>query len=151
MCAFVGVVGVVFFDKNDVYLFERKDITMQINELIKSVEQLSLSEFEVFYHKLQTLRMQKVPETIAVKEKKLLKKINTPFSSKKNLRFHLLIAKRDTKSLTKEEYKELLALTTDFENYELRRLKLLAKLAELRKVSLPEVIKIYNIHPKINS
>lgn len=126
-------------------------MTMQIKELIRGVEELSSSEFEVFYRKLQTLRLQKLPESIAEKEQKLLKKINTPFTKKKNLRFHLLIAKRDTQSLTKEEYEELLVLTEAFEKYELRRLKLLAKLADLKKISLPEVINLYNLHPSANS
>jgi len=126
-------------------------MTMQIKELIKGVEQLSSSEFEVFYHKLQTLRLQKMPDAIGEKENKLLKKINTPFTKKKKLRFNLLIAKRDAESLTKGEYEELLVLTEAFEKYELRRLKLLAKLADLKKISLPEVINLYKLHPSANS
>ncbi len=126
-------------------------MTMQIKELIKGVEQLSSSEFEVFYHKLQTLRLQKMPDAIGEKENKLLKKINTPFTKKKKLRFNLLIAKRDAESLTKDEYEELLVLTEAFEKHELRRLKLLAKLADLKKTSLPEVINLYKLHPSTNS
>ncbi len=120
---------------------------MQINELIKSVEQLSSSQFEAFYHKLQKIRLQKTPSSIVEKEEKVLKKIHTPFAKKKNLRFNLLIAKRDTQSLSKEEYQELLELTAAFEKFELKRLKLLVKLADLRKITLPEVINLYNIKP----
>lgn len=126
-------------------------MTMQIKELIKGAEQLNSSEFEVFYRKLQTLRLQKMPDSTAEKEQKLLKKIKTPFTKKKNLRFNLLIAKRDAQSLNKEEYQELLVLTEAFEKYELRRLKSIAKLADLKKISLPEVINLYNLHPSANS
>ena len=84
-------------------------------------------------------------------KKESLKKINTPFTKKKSLRFNLLIAKRDAQSLTKEEYQELLVLTEAFEKYELRRLKSIAKLADLKKISLPEVINLYNLHPSANS
>ncbi len=126
-------------------------MTMQIKELIKGVEQLSSAEFEAFYRKLQMLRLQKTSNPISEKEDKLLKKINRPFTKKKNLRFNLLIAKRDTESLTKNEYEELLVLTEAFEKYELRRLKLLAKLADLKKISLPEVINLYNLHPSAKS
>lgn len=126
-------------------------MAIEIKELIKGVEQLSLSEFEVFYNKLKALRSKKLPKSIAEKENKLLKSINKPFTKKKNLRFNLLIAKRDTQSLSKEEYEELLSLTTAFEKHELRRLKLLAKLADLKKISLPEVINLYNLHPSAKS
>jgi len=63
-----------------------------------------------------------MPDAIGEKENKLLKKINTPFTKKKKLRFNLLIAKRDAESLTKDEYEELLVLTEAFEKHELRRL-----------------------------
>ena len=112
---------------------------------------LSSSQFEAFYHKLQKIRLQKTPNSIAKKEEKVLKKIHTPFAKKKNFRFNLLIAKRDTQSLSKEEYQELLELTEAFEKFELKRLKLLAKLADLRKISLPEVLNLYNIRPTANS
>ena len=85
------------------------------------------------------------------KEEGLLAKINTPFADSKKSRFNLLIAKRDAKTLSLTEYEELLALTEDFEKYELRRLQLLAQLADLRKISLPEVISFYELFPSANS
>lgn len=89
--------------------------------------------------------------SIVEKENNLLQKINKPFAKKKNLRFNLLITKRNSQSLSKEEYEELLILTKDFEKYELLRLKLLTKLADLKKISLPEVINLYNLHPSARS
>lgn len=85
------------------------------------------------------------------REEELLTKINVPFTKRKNLRFNLLIAKRDTKTLSSIEYEELLVLTEDFEKYELRRLKLLAEVADLKKISLPEVISFYELFPSANS
>ena len=85
------------------------------------------------------------------KEAALLAKINTPFAHKKKHHFNLLIAKRDAKTLSSTEYEELLALTEDFEKYELRRLQLLAKLADLRKISLPKIISFYELSPSANS
>ncbi|MEM6321039.1 MAG: hypothetical protein AAF960_25460 [Bacteroidota bacterium] len=126
-------------------------MTLQIKELIKEVKQLNATEFEAFYRQLETLRSQKVSGLAAEKEQQLLEKINTPFTKKKNIRFNLLIAKRDTKTLTEGEYQELLELTESFENYELRRLKLITKLADLKKISLPEVINFYQLHPSENN
>jgi len=105
---------------------------MSVNELIKTVGQLSVEEFQLFYAKIQAIRAQ------------------TPFSRKKQIRFNYLIAKRDLYTLTETEYEELLSLTEAFEKYELHRLKLLTKLADLRKITLPEVIDYYNIRPLTN-
>jgi len=88
---------------------------------------------------------------VTQKESKLLKDIRLPFSSKKREQFKYLIAKRDTESLSKKEYEELLVLTEVFEKYELQRLKLLAKLADLKKISLPEIVNLYKLHPVVNN
>ena len=87
---------------------------------------------------------------ITQKENNLLQKIKQPFSAKKNTRFNFLIIKRDAETLSSEEYQELLLLTENFESYELERLKLLTQLADLKKISLPEVINFYNLHPFAN-
>jgi len=92
-----------------------------------------------------------MPISITEKENKLLQEIKLPFSSKKNIPFKVLIAKRDAKTLSSKEYEELLSLTEAFEKHELRRLKLLAKLADLKKISPPEVINLYKLHPSVNS
>ena len=124
---------------------------MSVNELLKTVRQLSVEEFQLFYAKIQAIRSQKTPIDISEQEKKVLTKVNAPFSRKKQIRFHYLIAKRDLHTLTEEEYRELLSLTQAFEKYELRRLKLLTKLADIKKITLPEVIDYYNIRPLTNA
>ena len=124
---------------------------MSVNELLKTVRQLSVEEFQLFYAKIQAIRSQKILIDISEQEKKVLTKVNAPFSRKKQIRFHYLIAKRDLHTLTEEEYRELLSLTQAFEKYELRRLKLLTKLADIKKITLPEVIDYYNIRPLTNA
>ena len=123
---------------------------MSVNELIKTVGQLSVEEFQLFYAKIQAIRAQKTPTKISEQEEKVLKKVSAPFSRKKQIRFNYLIAKRDLYTLTETEYEELLSLTEAFEKYELHRLKLLTKLADLRKITLPEVIDYYNIRSLTN-
>jgi len=123
---------------------------MSVNELIKTVGQLSVEEFQLFYAKIQAIRAQKTPAIVSEQEEKVLKKVRAPFSRKKQIRFNYLIAKRDLYTLTETEYEELLSLTEAFEKYELHRLKLLTKLADLRKITLPEVIDYYNIRPLTN-
>ncbi len=120
---------------------------MSLNELIKTVGQLSKEEFQVFYNKIQALKSKKLGAIYSEQENKILKKVNTPFSKKKLLRFNYLIAKRDLQTLTEEEYQELLKVNASFEKFELRRLKQLTKLADLKQLSLPQVIDYYHISP----
>ena len=120
---------------------------MSVNELLKTVGQLSVEEFQLFYAKIQAIRSQKIVPYISEQEEKVLQKVNTPFSRKKQIRFNYLIAKRDLQTLIEEEYEELLNLIQAFEKFELKRLKLLTKLADIKKITLPEVITHYNIYP----
>ncbi len=123
---------------------------MTVNELLKNVQQLDLKDFEELLKKIQQLRSKMLPEGMTSKEKELIKKINAPFPQVKKMRLDYLIARRDTHTLTEEQYQELLGLTETFEQYELRRLKLLSKLADINNISLPEVIRSYKIKPLPN-
>lgn len=120
---------------------------MSINDLIRGVRALNPSELEVFMKQLQNLKSEATRENLSEKEEELLNNINKPFNKKKNLRLNYLIARRDAETLTKAEHQELLDLYEDFEKYELKRLNFLAKLAELRKQTLHEVVEFFNIKP----
>ncbi len=123
------------------------DNQITINELLKSVGQLSTLEFEEFFMKIQSLRAQKVPSNVNDEENKLLKQIKTGLLSPKQVRFEYLIARRDARSITEREYQELLKLTEEIERKDIDRLKRIAKLADLKNMSLPEVVRLYNITP----
>lgn len=120
---------------------------MSINDLIRGVRALNPSELEVFMKQLQNLKSEVARENVSEKEEELLNNINNPFNKKKSLRLNYLIARRDAETLTKTEHQELLDLYEDFEKYELKRLNFLAKLAELRKQTLHEVVEFFNIKP----
>ena len=94
---------------------------MSLNELLKSVGQLSKEDFQVFYEKVLAIRSQNLPPSHDNKEQELLRKINTPFSKKQTIRFNYSIAKRDLHILSDIEYQELLNLNSSFEKYELIR------------------------------
>jgi excinuclease UvrABC ATPase subunit len=123
------------------------DNQITISELLKSVGQLSVRDFEDFFSKIQSLRAQKMPFDLSDEENRLLKKINSGLLSTKQIRFNYLIARRDTRTITENERHELLKLTDDIEKNDTIRLKRIAKLADLKGVSLPDAVRIFNINP----
>jgi excinuclease UvrABC ATPase subunit len=127
--------------------FQKMDNQITISELLKGVGQLSVREFEEFFNKIQSIRTQKIPHDLNDEEYKLLKQIKSGLLSAKQVRFNYLIARRDAHTITENERHELLKLTDDIEKNDVIRLKKMAKLADLKGISLPDVARIFNITP----
>lgn len=123
------------------------DNQISISELLHNVGQLSTREFEEFFIKIEFLRVQKISSDAIVEENKLLKQIKTRLRSSKQVRFEYLVARRDARTITEQEFNELLKLTDDIEKNDLIRLKRIAKLADLKRMTLPEVVRLYNLQP----
>jgi hypothetical protein len=123
------------------------DNQISIGELLKGVGALSVRDFEEFFGKIQSLRAQKMPFSLNESEHKLLKQIQTVGFSAKQVRFNYLIARRDLHAITEKEHQELLKLTEEIEKNDTIRLKRMAKLAELKGISLPEVVRIFDLNP----
>ena len=123
------------------------DNQISINELLQRVGQLSTREFEAFFNKIQSLRVQKTVSNTDFEASKLLKQINTGLLSTKQTRFEYLVARRDARTITELEFEELFKLTHDIEKNDVIRLKRIAKLADLKRMTLPEVVSFYNLQP----
>ena len=119
--------------------------TIQIaaDQLLEAARQLPPPEFNQLVERLLAWRgqlMNAAPRLSAV-ETALLLKINQGFAPVPQQRYDELLEKRDARTLTPEEYQELLALTDQVEAFNVERVKALADLAQLRQVSLPEVMR----------
>ncbi len=123
------------------------DAQISVNELINRVGTLSLGEFEEFFLKIQSLRLQKFANSDLETEYKLIKQIRSGLTSNKQLRFEYLIARRDEGTITENELGELISLTSDIEKNDLTRFKRIAKLAELKQMSIPDIVKHYQLSP----
>ena len=123
---------------------------ISINELVQTVGQLNTNEFEEFFLKIQSLHAQKIASEHITEEKKLVKQIKTSLSPSKQNRFEYLIACRDAHSISEKEFEELLKLTEEVEKNDLIRLKRIAKLADLKQLSLSEVVRMYDLQPTQN-
>ncbi|NOX63846.1 MAG: hypothetical protein GXP42_18165 [Chloroflexi bacterium] len=80
-------------------------------------------------------------------EADLLSKINRGAPPEKQKRYRELIAKRQGGTLTPEEHQELLELGDEMERLEAKRLKYLSQLAEIRGVSLTQLVTELGIRP----
>lgn len=120
---------------------------MSVNELLKGVQQLSAEDFDLFFKKISSLRSNSGNKDSA-KEQALLEKINAGMPLALEQRFAQLIAKRDLEMLTDAEYQELLQLTEKSEELQTKRLGYMMELAQLKGLTLPQVVKQYKLHPK---
>lgn len=118
---------------------------LTVKELLNNAQRLDNHDFEEFVEKIQSIRVQRMSGELTDEEHRLLERIKSGLSRHKQIRFDYLIARRDTRTLSTEEYQELLKLTEEIEKYDLLRLKRIAKLADLRKITLPEVMRIFNL------
>jgi hypothetical protein len=119
--------------------------TIQIaaDQLLEAARQLPPSELNQLVERLLAWRgqlMNSAPRLSAA-DTALLLKINQGFAPAPQQRYDELLEKRDARTLTPEEYQELLALTDQVEAFNVERVQALADLARLRQVSLPEVMR----------
>jgi hypothetical protein len=112
------------------------EIQLSSQELLKAVEQLSLTDLEQFVSQVLLLQAQRKANSLPQAEAELLQTINQGIPSDTQKNYDELIAKRQAETLTPEEHSELLRLTEQIEKLQAQRLESLAELARLRKTSL---------------
>jgi len=119
-------------------------------DLLQAVQQLSLPELEQFVTDLIAVKAKKKAPHLSHNEAELLLKINQGISPDLEQDYQNLIDKRNQEVLTDAEYQELIKLTDIVENYQAQRLEYLVKLAQLRQVSLSDLMTQLEIKPIIN-
>ncbi len=112
--------------------------------LLKAVVNLPKNEFERLIANAKKLR-RTLPEN---KEIRLIKKVNeSVLSDAERIRFNELIKKRRNENIGENELEELIALTEKGEELNVRRLKYLVEIANIRNKSLREIMKELEIFP----
>lgn len=111
------------------------------DDLLKAVEQLPPQEVDLFYTRLQRMRSGQRGPGLPSKEAALLTQINRGFSESWWKHYQQLLAKRREETLSKDEHRDLVRLTSQIENREVRRMQALVALAGLRKQSLRTLMK----------
>ncbi len=109
-------------------------------DLLHAIEQLSQPELEVFAERIMALRLQNRVPALSQEESELLLCINQGVPLDVQQRYDALIAKRQSETLTPEEYTELLYLTNQIEQLDAKRIEQLARLAQIRRIPLSQLM-----------
>ena len=81
-----------------------------------------------------------VGESVSAQETSLLKRINQGFSPDQMVRYRELVRKRQEEAISPEEWHELENCTARLEHFQTDRMQSLSKLAQLRNVSVRDLM-----------
>jgi hypothetical protein len=116
-------------------------------QLLRAVEQLSPPEFSAVVAKLLALRAERESTHLDQTETALLREINSAQPPETRRRFETLIAKRQDESISPAELDELIRLTAQCEERDVRRLEALEALAQRRHITLAALMTSLGIPP----
>lgn len=120
---------------------------LSLEDILEAVKQFSPSELESFTQQVQLIQAQRKTPHLSKRETELLKQINQGIPQTFWQPYKQLAAKRDVGTLTETEHKELLRLSDEMERLNAERLGYLVELAQLRNVSLTELMEKLGIQP----
>ncbi|MGB7247668.1 MAG: STAS/SEC14 domain-containing protein [Phormidesmis sp.] len=120
---------------------------MSIDELIRAANQLDETDLDRFLQQVVTLRAQRKASVLSVEEAQLLDKFNQAIPATLQEQYQHLRARREEDSLTSREHSQLIELSKQIEQLSAERLESLATLAQLRRVSLPDLMSQLGLTP----
>lgn len=115
------------------------------DDLLQAVKQLSSSELEWLVWQVIALRAHRKAPGLSKDESELLLKINRGMPPDIQEQYLELIDKRQSETLTPEEYDELLELTDAVEKRDAERVESLKELALIRNTSLTALMEDLHI------
>jgi hypothetical protein len=117
------------------------EANLSFEQLLNVARQMSRQELAQFADRVLLLRAQREARVLPNAEAELLLKINHPVPAALQGRYEELLKRRDARTLSAAEHEELLQLTDQVELLEAERVKHLIELAQVRQVSLDDVMK----------
>ena len=122
-------------------------IQIETEQLLNAALQLPPPELDHLVARLQVLRRKSKAPRLSVKESELLRQINQGVPVELQQRHAALRKKLRRAKLTVSERRELLTLTKQMEQFDVERLRQLAELAELRGLSLSDLMRQLGLKP----
>lgn len=116
-------------------------IQVEAEQLLNAALQLPPLELDQLVARLRTLRRKTKVPRLSQPESELLRRINQGVSAQLQQRYDALRRKRRRHKLTRKEQQELLSLSKQIEQFDAERLQHLAELAQLRNISLPDLMR----------
>jgi hypothetical protein len=116
--------------------------------LLRDADKMPVTELERFLKDINALLRRKRTQDKALRERQLLHKINnTVLDAAQTERYHVLVEKLELSTMTDAEHTELELLGNKEEKLRNQRVKYMIELAQLRAVSLTEVMASLGLKP----
>jgi hypothetical protein len=113
---------------------------MNVDELLKAVDDLSEFDLEHLVERALFVRARRRAPVLTSEETALLLEINRGIPPQLHDRYQMLLAKRDDETLTDTESTELLDVSNQIEAVGVKRIEALAKLATIRQIPLLQLM-----------
>jgi hypothetical protein len=120
---------------------------MSLDELIKAADTLDANDLDSLLQQVVYLRARRKNPVLPEDEAQLLLRINQGIPANLLAQYQLLLQKRDAETLTNSEHDRLIKFSTQIEQIGAQRLESLAHLAQLRQVSLLDLMETLGIQP----
>jgi hypothetical protein len=119
---------------------------MSIDELVQAANRLNEPDLDQLIDRVMVLRAKRKSPTLSPTETELLLVINEGIPPDLHQRYRALVEKKNAEILTDEEYQILLDLSDRIEVLAAQRAAALLKLAELRQITLMQLMDNLGIH-----
>ena len=124
---------------------------MDAQTLLKDVAQMPLPEIERFVQSVNALITQRKSTDKTYQDRLLLRKINeTILGATKTKRYQLLVQKLEAETISDSEYKEFMQLAEEEETIRYERLTYLVELAQIRSITLPQLMENLGLNRPAN-
>lgn len=123
------------------------EASISLEQLLSAVERLPDAEIGRFTEQILALRARRLAPASPADEATLLQRINRTLPPGTQRRCDELLAKRDAETLTAAEHDELLRLSDQCEIEHADRVAALIELAQVRRISLGELMATLGIAP----
>ena len=124
---------------------------MDAQTLLKDVAQMPLPEIERFVQSVNALITQRKSTDKTYQDRLLLRKINeTILGATKTKRYQLLVQKLEAETISDSEYKEFMQLAEQEEVIRYERLIYLVELAQIRSITLPQLMENLGLNRSAN-
>lgn len=126
----------------------KSEVSIEIDQLLTGVAQLDTPDLEKLLIQVRQVLAHRQNPSLPALELELLQKINQALPEEIQQKYNDLSAKMRSQTITPEEHQDLLKLIDVVEQADGDRLQHLIQLSQLRNISLAELMKQLQIHPK---
>ena len=122
--------------------------TINSQSLLRDADKLPVTELEQFLNEIQALLRRKRTQDKSLRERQLLHKINsTVLTDIQTESYQVLVEKLELGMMTDEEHKTFENLANQEEKLRNQRVKYMIELAQLRAVTLPQIMESLGLTP----